>query len=492
MKKINILYILSLLLVACSQDEIGSDMAHVAPLRITTDDLVTRVAINGDKFEEGDSISLSIYNLNNSPYFLEDAGNRYGSWNWYCYDYNGKTWDYSWQTEPKLSEEKAIVYATYPPIHYDLKYGSFVNITPSQDGSQQEYLYASSEGHNYENPTVNLQFRYALAMVTVNLLKGQMNAEDDIYVNSATLKNAENCTYIATNGRMQFPSGDIKKEENKQAAITLKVEQALSVTSPITTNFLVIPTNTSDGVILSLLINGKERQVRIPATVWEKGKRYTYNVTVEGDMEKTLFISEATITPRGIENGSSLSHNAQYVPIGGTIGTAVDLGLSVKWSDHNVGAINPYDIGGYYWWGDPTGTLTSSQYKVPTDESVSGTDLDIAKKQWGDIWRLPTNEEMKELVDNCYYQWTQRNGVNGGLLTSKINGASIFIPAGGVYVNNGILDQENGEYGAYWSDGFFTKDGSLYGRCLKLTKENVTSNYGWGRGAKLNVRPVCK
>lgn len=434
MKKISILYILSLLLVACSQDEIGSNMVHVAPLRITTDDLVTRVAVNGDKFEEGDHISLSIYNQNNNPYFAENTAN------WFFYNYNGKTWEAnSWQTEPKLSEEKAIIYATYPSMDYDLKNGSYVNITPSQDGSQQEYLYASSEGHNYENPTVNLQFRYALAMVTVNLLKGQMNAGDDIIVSSATLKNAENCTYIATSGTMNFPSGDIEKEEDKQSAITLNVDQTLSMTTPITTTFLVIPTDTSDGVILSLLINGKERQVRIPATVWEKGKRYTYNVTVEGDMEKTLFISEATITPRDNTVMDPLNLNAEILSIGGTIGTPVDLGLSVKWADHNVGASSITEVGGKYLWGDPTGTATVDTYNQPSLSDICGTEYDIASKQWGNGWRLPSREEINELIGNTTHEWTTLHGVSGLLLTSLKPGftnKSIFLPWYGLYMSD--------------------------------------------------------
>lgn len=481
MKKISILYILSLLLVACSQDEIGPNAAHVAPLRITTDDFVTRVAVNGDKFEDGDLITLSIYNQNNNPYFGQNTSN------WYFYNYNGKTWEANhWQTEPKLSEEKAIIYATYPSRDYDLKIGSFVNIEPSQDGSQQEYLYASSEGHNYENPTVNLQFRYALAMVTVNLLKGQMNAEDDIIVSSATLKNAENCTYIATSGIMNFPSGDIEKEEDKQSAITLNVDQTLSVTAPVTTTFLVIPTDTSDGVILSLLINGKERQVRIPATVWEKGKRYTYNVTVEGDMEKTLFIIEATITARDNTVMDPLNLNAEILSIGGTIGTPVDLGLSVKWADHNVGASSESEVGGQYMWGDPTGTATNGTYTIPSLTNISGTQYDIATKQWGGEWRLPTYDEINELIQNSTYQWTTRNGVEGGLFTSKKAGytnKSIFMPK--------YYGGDQG--GSVWTG---TRVSSNTARALSYHKSSVNINNHMTIDntypQMLTVRPVCK
>ena len=55
----------------------------------------------------------------------------------------------------------------------------------------------------------------------------------------------------------------------------------------------------------------------------------------------------------------------------------------------------------------------------------------------GGSWRMPTYAEMKELLDNCDYEWkTNYNGtgINGVLLTSQITGyedQSIFIPAAG-------------------------------------------------------------
>ena len=39
---------------------------------------------------------------------------------------------------------------------------------------------------------------------------------------------------------------------------------------------------------------------------------------------------------------------------------AVDLGLSVLWSNCNMGASSPTDYGGYFAWGDPTGALWSA------------------------------------------------------------------------------------------------------------------------------------
>ena len=58
---------------------------------------------------------------------------------------------------------------------------------------------------------------------------------------------------------------------------------------------------------------------------------------------------------------------APVVPTAGSQGTAVDLGLSVKWADHNIGATAPEGYGNYYGWGDPTGIV---QTKAVSDYAV--------------------------------------------------------------------------------------------------------------------------
>lgn len=72
---------------------------------------------------------------------------------------------------------------------------------------------------------------------------------------------------------------------------------------------------------------------------------------------------------------------------------AVDLGLSVLWSNCNMGASSPRDYGGYFAWGDPTGSLWSGEGIAYNDKGytwstenyggnippadISGTELDV-------------------------------------------------------------------------------------------------------------------
>ena len=81
----------------------------------------------------------------------------------------------------------------------------------------------------------------------------------------------------------------------------------------------------------------------------------------------------------------------------------VDLGLSVKWAAYNVGASSPEEYGGLYGWADPTGekkaTNSSDSLSGTPPFNISGTQYDIARAKWGEKWRLPTQQELKELSD---------------------------------------------------------------------------------------------
>lgn len=119
---------------------------------------------------------------------------------------------------------------------------------------------------------------------------------------------------------------------------------------------------------------------------------------------------------------------AEEVPkVGGTVGTAVDLGLSVMWADHNLGATLPTDAGNHYDW--------SFAYS--------------RAKQWGDGWRLPTEAEWQELYDKCKWSWEVRDGIGGRVITGT-NGNSIFIPASGVCFDKSVLIR--GSIGIYWTN----------------------------------------
>lgn len=156
-----------------------------------------------------------------------------------------------------------------------------------------------------------------------------------------------------------------------------------------------------------------------------------------------------------VEEGSAVVNTGRSDGLGGTVGAAVDLGLSVRWADHNIGAKSAEELGGLYGWADPTGAKKSQVYSdYPNDKpskTISGTEYDIATVNWGKGWRLPSAAEFQELLDNTTREWTSVNGVNGYKFTGKKAGYtdnSIFIPAAGYRDGNMEMRQNHGDY---WS-----------------------------------------
>lgn len=124
----------------------------------------------------------------------------------------------------------------------------------------------------------------------------------------------------------------------------------------------------------------------------------------------------------------------------------VDLGLSVKWAAYNIGANCPEDYRDEYVWGDVLPKNVAHEierYDNPSiDVDVSGTRYDVARLLWGRGWRMPTKEEMEELLDKCRWEWMTRKGVEGVKVTG-LNGNCIFLPAS--------PDEDNFFMGSYWT-----------------------------------------
>ena len=131
----------------------------------------------------------------------------------------------------------------------------------------------------------------------------------------------------------------------------------------------------------------------------------------------------------------------------------IDLGLSVKWATHNVGANTPEECGDYYAWGETTTKSTyfasnCTTWKKDIGDISDAPQYDAAAANWKGSWRMPTLAEFNELQEKCTWVWTTRGGANGYEVTSKINGNSIFLPAAGYYAEESL--EHNGVRGMYW------------------------------------------
>ncbi len=178
----------------------------------------------------------------------------------------------------------------------------------------------------------------------------------------------------------------------------------------------------------------------------------------------------------------------------------VDMGLSVDWATVNLGASQPEEAGGYFGWADPTGTETSTDVfdnnrnwvsdlygGVNPLSDICGTDLDIVHLRLGEGWRMPSLDELNELL-SCPRRWIKQNGVNGYEFTGK-NGNVIFIPAAGA--RNGENMNYVGAVGYYWT-GTLGADPTLHNQRahrLYMGAEGVNSHPAI-RYSGFQIRPV--
>ena len=192
---------------------------------------------------------------------------------------------------------------------------------------------------------------------------------------------------------------------------------------------------------------------------------------------------------------------------------AVDMGLSVRWADCNVGASNSFEVGNYYAWGEtsPKPSYAWKSYKYFSNDKLQKycacSDCgkvdnrlvlepidDAASANWGGTWRTPTKEQWEELADdkNCRWEWKEKSGVQGYVVTSKITRNSIFLPVTG-YKPSGTKI-EHPELGLYWTSTLFTKkymDGYLAAYRFDLGSQHYNCR-GTHRCNGRAIRAVCK
>lgn len=189
---------------------------------------------------------------------------------------------------------------------------------------------------------------------------------------------------------------------------------------------------------------------------------------------------------------------------------AIDLGLSIKWANCNVGAKKPEEYGSYFSWGETLpkniynwdtykwckgGYNTQTKYNISyhydkvDNKTILDPEDDAAYIRCGRIWRIPTNEEWKELIDNCLWTWTNdynNTGIAGQIGISKINGNHIFLPATGFHYNNSLSKVNS--YSAYWSSSLDTNNSSrawyVYFFSDYINRSNSSRSYGF------SIRPV--
>ncbi len=182
----------------------------------------------------------------------------------------------------------------------------------------------------------------------------------------------------------------------------------------------------------------------------------------------------------------------------------VDLGLSVKWASWNLRAYSPEGDGIPCAWGDQGNTTseivapwtkykwcegswdsmtkycTDSYYGTVDNKTTLDPEDDYANLYWGNGWRVPTKEEMQELVEKCTWISLELNGVEGFRIVGP-NGNKIFLPTPGY----------SSGHDYYWTNALDESDN----RNAYVLEIDDYRRYGFGTAQRYRdgyIRPVKK
>ena len=175
---------------------------------------------------------------------------------------------------------------------------------------------------------------------------------------------------------------------------------------------------------------------------------------------------------------------------------SLDLGLSVRWADRNMGAASPKDKGLLIGWGDTTLTNYSKKLQYfPIENAnvdITGGNYDVATQKWATKWHMPTATEIQELIDACNWTWVndQENdsvGVVGTLKTDETK--TIFFPVTGY--REGEAEPSEAAKGYYWT-GSIAQSSTQYARYISFSEEAFTPAAAADkeRFVGLAIRPV--
>lgn len=163
-----------------------------------------------------------------------------------------------------------------------------------------------------------------------------------------------------------------------------------------------------------------------------------------------------------------------------TAGDAVDMGLSVMWASCNVGATSPEENGPAYAWGETTTKenywqdnyayydQTRNEY-INIGNDIAGTAYDAATANLGKGWKMPTKEQVEELMNKCTWTRSTLNDKAGWVVTAT-NGNTIFIGDIGYYSTS--TEHDNGyhiyELGAINGKPYISSFGAKFsGRSIR-------------------------
>ncbi len=257
---------------------------------------------------------------------------------------------------------------------------------------------------------------------------------------------------------------------------------AATITDPLALTALLVETDAPWIKISTRDVN--ETTVEVDMKIARNGSSHVRSASVVfsyGDINKVMIITQDgdTSIPEGF----------------------VDLGLTsgVLWAEMNLGAVNSYETGKYYAWGEVRAKtdFTWDSYRWgkpayflkynPSDRKKTLEADDDAAANINSNWMIPSPDHWWELYDECNCEWVA-TPVPGLRVTSRNTGNFIFLPAAGCKFD----DTGDPEACYYWSNQLLNSDDYALASCFYADWEQLGPSWRIDRYSGMPIRPVYR
>ena len=321
------------------------------------------------------------------------------------------------------------------PIGFSLSNATQSSFTlTASSTSSHKYYYNIIEKTKWDSATSAESFWNTY--ITDNITENDLVSGTDSYTYNNLKANAEYVAFAAycqNNG--QLKSSIFTKVINLSEYGTGSKPETVY----ISTNVALTPNDCYNLSATCYDANGERLE---DATVsWKSSNTSVATIDQNGKVT-AIKAGQSTITATATQG---IANDVCTVYVVNDFNAPVDMGLSIRWSQCNIGASAPHERGRYYYWG---GMASRSTYQwnwseVPFNHRSSGYDLsffkdimetvideknnlllynDTAHLTMGGNWRMPTKEEYDELVQNCTIEKIELNDTQGIMFKSKKTG----------------------------------------------------------------------
>jgi len=183
-----------------------------------------------------------------------------------------------------------------------------------------------------------------------------------------------------------------------------------------------------------------EQKIKV---VIESGYETVYKYAISS---KSKTVNGKTLTGPTAIKLQNLTNNGNFVSLGYSDGPLWATGNLDKTTDSKIA--DPLLAGQYFKYGNIDPYSTSQANYTGTENPLS-TSKDAAY-QTNSSWRIPTQAQFEALLSNSTKKWKKKwtsigNDKGGELITSNLNGISLFFAAAG------FVESDHGSGGHYWS-----------------------------------------